>query len=535
MNNTILSKIGGWRNLSGRFWAQAFIILVLFILLNKLFFSQLLLDLSRYQIEIFHKETIFTGSVSSWWMLGLCGCSILPFIFFKKLNWNGIQNGLYLRVLFASMITLLGWMLAFSGYNHFLDQAFLFDRILIMLFAILVWVHPAFIGPFLMVALPFQAQYFVPFGWAYPHLKRILFDYGFLLLAFGMLSTVIKVRPVLIFITAISIHLSDYFYSGLGKLLISPKGIDWIWTDEISILPGNAHLRGWLSGSEGLFKTISGFVDALGPGILIFILLVEIGVIVFFLHRRIGVWLLVLLTCMHLGIALMVGIFFWTWIILNILLILVLLFQKHPDKVFSKRSLAFSLIFIAVSGLLLEPSRLSWLESRFQWYFELEVEAEDGQSYYLEKNDLDPYAHHFAHDIFTFIYDETILGFNGYCTLNHEEMTELKSSNVSDIPQLKEKYGRNHFQEGGLMVFDEFILKYFQTRNKRLNKDKFLSAMMPPNQLYMFRNPQSRFEFEQPVSKVRVYFKEYLWNGNQYLPVTDTLVREVIVQESYNE
>ena len=81
---------------------------------------------------------------------------------------------------------------------------------------------------------------------------------------------------------------ADYFMSGIGKILISPHGYEWLLQNKMEYLFMNVHQSGRLSSSTGQqINTISNFLHSFGGAFKIGILFLELAGI-FILFRRKG-------------------------------------------------------------------------------------------------------------------------------------------------------------------------------------------------------------------------------------------------------
>jgi len=120
-----------------------------------------------------------------------------------------------------------------------------------------------------------------------------------------------------------AVHLSNYFYSGLGKLLLKNGGVlTWLLHNETYILSVHATDMKLITiqnilPAAGIDLNILPLIIALNTPINIAVLLFQLCSVICLLSLKKSAALTVFYDTMHVGIFLLTGIFFWKWIILN--------------------------------------------------------------------------------------------------------------------------------------------------------------------------------------------------------------------------
>jgi len=375
---------------------------------------------------------------------------------------------------------------------------------------------------------------YVPFFWVYPYQYRLFFDLFVLLALFLAFRRSLKLSLSPIVFLWICIHLGHYFHSGLGKVWLSPHGWEWVTENELFLLPLNAQMRGWWMGySEAMRTGISLFFAKGQVPLQIGILLAEMGVIVFWANRKLAIGLLTALTLMHLGIAWVVGIFFWSWAIINVLLIALLIQEaKQWASLFSLRYGLGGSLLIVSALVYAQAAQLAWFESRIQWYTDIIVEDANGQEWYVDKNELRPYHYSFVHDIGLFAIPETLFNFNGYSSLRYNELMALRQSPVEDLEGVRRKWGKWYYREDAAQLYEGFIRAYFTHRNQAPPLAHWLQYLdQVPGQLYMFQYPPyKRFQWDREVVRVKVQFREQFYSGNKHHVTRDRIIMDIALK-----
>ena len=153
-------------------------------------------------------------------------------------------------------------MLAFAfsayDYNHFYDSWHMLDRVILMGLAALVWVHPVFAGPMIVLCIAMARQFETIGAYSWTD-KRVVFQMVIAFVAFttlrGLWRDKTRVTPVLVL--CISIIGAGYVEPAFGKLEAS-----WHFRDELHNLFVVSYLNHWWGTADQ--STILWWGDLLG-------------------------------------------------------------------------------------------------------------------------------------------------------------------------------------------------------------------------------------------------------------------------------
>jgi hypothetical protein len=164
---------------------------------------------------------------------------------------------------------------------------------------------------------------------------------------------------------SIAVHLSGYFYSGIKKIIIADGLFDWVLENPTDSLIYNAIVLGYSPLALLQEEWLSFFLNLMSENIVVFngiIFLIQLAAILCVQRINFIIWITVLYDISHVGIYFLTGIFFYKWIILNLLIVFALGLVKH--KVITKDFkfvLMFTLIF---SPILFWVPKLGWWDTQ---------------------------------------------------------------------------------------------------------------------------------------------------------------------------
>lgn len=168
---------------------------------------------------------------------------------------------------------------------------------------------------------------------------------------------------VLIFMAAVSAHLSNYFFSGLQKLVLD--GGPWLWVlqNPTHILGANAYLSGYLPiGAYELlsFRALHG-LEILRPALNAIILIGQLGAIIFVSRRSMLIGATLFYDFTHVAIFFASGIMFWKWVVLNSALVAAM--RYLPKAAERKTAVALSIFVILAAPEAFHIVRLGWYDT----------------------------------------------------------------------------------------------------------------------------------------------------------------------------
>lgn len=255
-------------------------------------------------------------------------CGIISLLTFS-LQWSQLPELQVISVVISLLLSIAAvgrWGAANLRSN------FIFDRAILLLFAIGVWWKPCFLLPCLMFSC--ALQYTVsPFrlGSGYSNLLGFEFVRSsacLLMIAFAyvgvleILSSSFHGFDGLVFTSLLMMQSANYVSHGLAKSALGKRWNSWINENRLEYLLGNAWLRGWWSSREendvmAQMKWLGKHRSCLG----FCVWLLEISWIFLLIDHRLAVLLLVCTIVFHVIILLMTGLMCYHYVINHVCLI----------------------------------------------------------------------------------------------------------------------------------------------------------------------------------------------------------------------
>jgi hypothetical protein len=402
-------------------------------------------------------------------------------------RWSALENGTQIRIFVVFLSAVLSWSLATFGYNYYYDQGYVLERVLLVMLVPLLYLRPLFIYPFLIIAYAMLWQIDQPAlsaGAALQHkthLLRVLelFAAGFLAHAItGTRST----RGV-VFLTCCIVAVM-YWFPAMSKWQL-----DWLSQGHLYRMPLAAHAHGWLAGLEP--SEVVNYARNIAPfdtQMLIFVLVAE-SLCLFFLWRKwLAIALLSALSLFHLGVFAMYGYLFWTWIVLNLLLIALLISDRTMMyyNSFGSHWTALGALLIVLGSFWTNPSMLGWYDTRLSYTYRYEVTGTSGARYILPMRFFEPYGDVFTMANFGYLQNEhRMLVFPYGITSDKTIAAALDDARTSkEVFALEQSLGRERHDPDRAAQFYRFVVRYLENFNARGKGRIGIELIGPPPQFW---------------------------------------------------
>ncbi|TCR66932.1 hypothetical protein [Rhizobium sp. BK376] len=165
-----------------------------------------------------------------------------------------------------------------------------------------------------------------------------------------------------------AVHLSNYFYSGVGKLFLPNGGLlTWVLENKTYFLSLHASDIGFITIQNmlkglGIHFEITRLLMLLNEPINIAVLVGQLLALVCLLSMKRAAKLTVFFDIMHVGIFVLTGIFFWKWIILNAAFVFSFtLLAKRNAVDFSTRF--YGCVVVVAAPLAFHVVTLAWYDT----------------------------------------------------------------------------------------------------------------------------------------------------------------------------
>ncbi|MBX2876153.1 MAG: hypothetical protein KTR30_28795 [Saprospiraceae bacterium] len=501
----------------------------IYIVLDRLLMRATHLSFDRYEAPFIYGEFI-KQLFRSWYGLALVGAVSFSLVFWGRLlvKWQQLDFGTSLRWLILAATGALAWSYSTYDFNLFFNQAHLLDRSLLLLFLILVFWRPIFVFPFLTLLLPVVWQFtlMIGFSWTMTYLllrTLVLFVAGF------ALYLVNKRFPVQEFILVLGcLYASHYWQPGWGKL-----SWEWIRSNEIFLILPASYSNNWLAhlSAEQMLSFMRFFVPLNGL-MKLFVMFVEFGAFLFFLHRKLPLIFLAGWVAMHLGILAFTGIDLWMWIIVDTTL-LILLLKKNGLGQFLRLSpaqIVLSMLLVIAGRFWCKPVEISWYDMPFSYAYEAQAVTVDGEEVDLPLSFFAPYDYQFTMTGLSYLAPQPVLFISdvkGEAALA-KELLAIRSK--EEFLDMEAKHGLGGQDEEVTADFDAIVKRFLQNWNKRLDKETLFSKISAPN-IVMHYPKKLPTVGAKALKEVRFYQVTALFYKESYEEIRRIPIRTVRVDQ----
>lgn len=326
---------------------------------------------------------------------------------------------------------------------------------------------------------------------------------------------------VVVFISSISIHFANYFFSGLRKIVLDGGPLSWFLENPtyewISFAIHRSHFPATLLSEPALVSVRSIFEMFVVPSN-IFVLVTQLLAIFGLSRIRLAIVLTLSYDLMHIAIFLVSGIFFWKWIFLNLFIIWALR-EYLPRKIAVSESL-WSIFLIGISPLFFSVAFLGWYDSHAAKISLVYAHFKDGRVMQVPTNYF--MSHSFR---WVFAFDNALDGgfpiIWGQGTNKKGGYDLVLNSKDCDI-EVGHK-GVNPDHERGINSALEFIPMYHEYVVDHLDGNGYFNYDFYPH--HVWSNPWSFKEFKQADKRDIVGYELvnesicYRYIGEKYDPI----------------
>lgn len=191
---------------------------------------------------------------------------------------------------------------------------------------------------------------------------------------------------VLIFMTSVAAHFSNYFYSGLQKMLL--EGGPWLWltTNPTHVLSANTWISGhfplgaWPETGAAALKSVEFLVPVLN-GLTLF---GQLCALIFVARRITLIGLTLFFDITHIVIYLASGIMFWKWVILNTALVAAMKYLSRDSE--RPTSVILSIVIVLTAPEVFHIVRLGWYDTHSLTRTEIIAVTKDGSQLIVPTN-----------------------------------------------------------------------------------------------------------------------------------------------------
>jgi hypothetical protein len=400
-------------------------------------------------------------------------------------RWTALQHGPAIRAFVVFLCALAAWPFVTHGYNYFFDQGHFIDRALIVALVPLIWWRPVFVLPFLVMVYAMMGQLVEPSlgGSVLVHKLQLTRAIGVFAAAFVVHALSGERRTDHYMFLTCCLVAAAYWLPALAKL-----SVDWIEVNQLFTAPLAAYAHGWLGHlSADQVVEFAQLLALLDLPMRVAVIVIEAACLLFLVHRRVTIGLLVAVIVFHFGVFALFGFFFWTWIALDAALLVLLVrgFRDMRENIHYGAWLGLSVALILASPWWAKPPWLAWYETPLNYVYRIDAVTSDGESYRLHPRFFAPYEDVFTMASFRYLVRQHAVIVNTYGVAHDRALVGALHSarSAEDVFDI-ERSTNIQFDEEHARLFYEFLEKFVSTRNRRGDLGSALYALHSPPQFW---------------------------------------------------
>ncbi|MEL6150200.1 MAG: hypothetical protein AAFR56_11305, partial [Chloroflexota bacterium] len=477
-----------------------------------------------FVVHGFTRESLWW--VTALWVAGLVLVFTRGGLYPGAVSWQSMEHGQLFRVFTMVLVITMAWYTSTLAYNEYMGQFYGVERILIVVFAVLVWFNPWFIVPSFMLALMMVYQLAYPFPTTTID-KTLLWESLYLLLTFVVLRVVVRIQPHHALLALLVLAAAHYNYAGFSKLATEGAPLAWVYDSGLDNLYIASYQHGWLSMlPEATALQIAGLIGTpLGEiGLNGFALVAEAGMLAVLFNRRVALVALALQFLLHAGIVAATGIFFWKWMVVLVALGWWMVRLWNTDAL----TALYRPVVIAGALLLTLAVRHTTDVQIFYWFntpvnhiYELKAVTEDGEVYHVPRRMMEPDAIYFMQNELWGLSEDLHISRISGTTATYEDYTRIKET--EDIRAYIAEYGEIRYSEFFEQLFTEYMRRVFDTPHQH----RWIDRIASPTHINYTYHGDDRYDGETPIRAIRVVMRTTYYTGHSIEVLDEKVVTEI--------
>lgn len=461
-----------------------------------------------------------------------------------RLQWSDLPNGTTLKWLVVLCVALLAWNFATTARNFFTGQSYYLDRLLLVAGTFAVLHRPWFTLPFLVVLLPFRAQFSHPIGGYFMAetlpIVAVVSLTGIRLALCPLLGRKRCVSDVLIL--ALCALAACFFVPGTSKLHMG-----WLWHNQSHLLPMNAYARGWASWvSAEHWLALQSLLASIEWPARVGVILLEAGAAFILVHRRTAILALCAWLAFMTGLAAIIGYVFLYWFLLTAALaFLIGRRTAAPSAAAADGTRAAPVIGFGVplgalgaatimaSPIWLRPANLAWFDTPVSYAYELHATTGDAapkDHLQLAPRFFRPFSDAFTMAGFEFLVDAPSLVSPYGITGSTEILEALRTANsAEDIFLTEASLGRELYRERWATRFDAFVRRFVSHYQASGGKRGWFASLHPPEILNAMPR-DAVTDARKRITAVEVVQVTWFFDGTELRDIRRRTIRTIQIQ-----
>jgi hypothetical protein len=496
----------------------------------------------RLPFAAYEGSSIVLGALQNPAFLVLAGSGVLALVldqipgrrnpFFGRVDWREFPprtNLILLGICFPMM-----WKFSTYDVNMLVDQVHAIDRILVVLLWVAMARNPAFAPIWLAVTAVIAEQFGYPScmhaTWAD---KAVVLYVPLLLWVTFLVSRFRRTSPWLFPALLLCHWASFYVYPAIAKMLLGAHPWSWALDNRVHQLWLGSYVNGWLAGlSDGEAVRVAQQLGRVDIPIQIGTMFTELAPLFILFRRRLAALMILACVAMHLGIFVSSGIFFWEWMIPELVLVAALLGPWSVEPVaglFRARHRMLSVVLIALALPVFWPYPLGWFDTPYNIVYALEVEDAGGHRYELTPEYMDPFNVQHTQGRYWFTDPRANLATATYGATVDPELFEVLQGleTGASADDLLETYGVSRYDAERTAEFTAYLRTVFSRLNDRDGDKDVVPSFLEAPHHQTATGGASPSEPWVDIVAVRVFARDVYYDGGRLVTRAHVEVLEV--------
>ena len=457
--------------------------------------------------ETFQNDFMFWEALLTPWGIAVAVVATITLFSAWSLKWAELDGWKSLRWVVATNIIIMTWSFSSYSINFYSGLQHGWDRALLLLLGVATLWRPRFIGLFLMQLGVIMAHLGDPLSYSWTD-KSLSIDLLLLIQLAVVARRRIAVKEEHLLASILFVIAVHYVRPAVGKVALG-----WLWCDDLSnLFVGSYHQNSWPPGmSESLVFCYAESISTVGLLIKFLTLVVEFAPLFFLTGPRFVCWSLTLAIAMHLGIFVSSGIFFWKWILVDVMLVWAFshLTPEMKVRLFSMQtSVTFAVVVLSGCFFYQSAPILAWYDSPMYDRFSVRVIEDSGSVYQVSASQMAPFDLQFSQGRFWFADREPrLINCLGSCFDRDRLIAVQQIQTLEDLKAVRQRFGEQMFDASEKERLGDLLIRFV-----RRNPDSGCATLLkmipkPPQHIWAYpdqRQPFKTWNWEEPVDRVQL-------------------------------
>lgn len=325
---------------------------------------------------------------------------------------------------------------------------------------------------------------------------------------------------------------SHYVITALAKGFLGPKPWSWVLKNRLHYLPAAAYSWGWARFVPWpRFRRGIEAVRRVERPLQLVVFSAELLVPLALLDQRLAVGACLVFAGLHLGVFALAGLFFWDWILADLLL--ALLFATLPREIaaaaFGPGPLLLGCAILLIFPLrhrLWKPMPLGWYDSPFTQRVHWQVTGKSGKTYGLYNDFMCPHERLYGkvHGCFAVPHAVVTYHLGELWKLELRDALLEAGPNLERLNGVRQRFGIRPRSPALTERHRQYLTAFFAALNagaKKAALPRWARWLKAPGDQVFYWGDLPAYRRQEPVQSVRLVYREEFFDGRDIVRLRD--------------